>query len=355
MKIVHVIESGGGSADFVLYLIKYLPQHHHTVIYGDRTFGNRLDDIKQSFAKTEFYKWKNVQREIKLGQDVKATRSLYRLLKKIEADVIHLHSSKAGFIGRFVAFFLRKENVIYTPNGLPFMRTDISPLKMQTYLTLEKIAHRLTGKIVCCSKSEAEEFMKRGVDCVYINNGTEIFESRDREKNSDGILVATTGRVTIQKNPALFNEIAKHFENDPAVKFLWIGGGELEQLLTAKNIEITGWVDKNTVLERLISSDVYMSTASWEGLPFAVLEAMNLYKPLILSNCVGNIDLVEKDCNGFIFENVDEAVNKLIVLSQNKKLIQQYGNNSHQLALEKFNVEKMALLYERMYYSKISQ
>ncbi len=352
MKITHVIESSGGSADFVLSLVKNITQHEHQIIYGERTFGNKLDQVKSTYSGATFFYWKYIQREIRIIADIKATISLYKLLRKIDSDVIHLHSSKAGFIGRLVCYLQRKNNVVYTPNGLAFLRTDVSYLKIKLYILLERVANWLTGKVVGCSKSEAQELTSRGIDSVYINNGTEIFNYKEKETGSK-IIVATTGRVTIQKNPVLFNEIAKKFERDQ-VEFVWIGGGEMEDVLTSKNIYITGWLDRASVLNEVSKADIYLSTASWEGLPFAVLEAMNLSKPLLLTNCVGNIDLVENNHNGFVYNSVTEAVEKLNFLNQNKALINSLGKSSRRMVADFFSVGQMSALYEKTYHELAS-
>jgi glycosyltransferase involved in cell wall biosynthesis len=351
MKITHVIESSGGSADFVLYLIKYLPHHHHQVIYSDRTFAGRFDFVKRTYTNASFHYWEHVQREIRFTGDLKATSSLYKLLKKLDSDAIHLHSSKGGFIGRIVCFFLRQRNVIYTPNGLAFLRKDVSSRKRAIYVALEKFAHWLNGRVVSCSKSEADALIENGIPSTYVNNGTEIFDVQtlNNFEPRRNLIVATTGRATIQKNPELFNSIAKHFENDSRFSFLWIGSGELEPLLNSKNIEITGWVDRSVVNKRLEDADIYISTALWEGLPFAVLEAMNLGKPLLLTGCVGNVDLVENNYNGYIFSSAKEAIDKIEILSANRDGLKSFGKNSRDLVNQRFNVKSMAVQYEAEY------
>jgi glycosyltransferase involved in cell wall biosynthesis len=286
-----------------------------------------------------------------LLNDIKAISSLYSLIKNIECDAVHLHSSKAGFLGRFVCYFLGKKNVIYTPNGLPFIRKDISPLKVKIYLQLERTANWLCGRIISCSKSEAEELIKKGINSTYINNGTEIFDfKKDEEANrNDKFVIATTGRAAIQKNPLLFNEIAKHFEANSRYQFLWIGGGELEHLLTSKNITITGWLNKSKVNDALSNCDLYISTALWEGLPFAVLEAMNLRKPLLLSNSVGNTDLVVNNYNGFLYNTAEEAIESINFINSKGEILKEYGINSYKLLVDSFNVELMAQQYESEY------
>lgn len=352
MKITHVIESSGGSADFVLYIVKHLLHHHHTIIYSDRTFGGKTEEVKKTFNTVLFLHWKYAQREINILSDIKATVALYKLLKATESDVIHVHSSKAGFLGRLVCFFLRKNKVIYTPNGLAYLRKDVSAFKRNIYIWLEKIAYWLNGKIISCSKSEADAMIEKGMHSDFINNGTEIFEYHSIKPKGDlSLVIATTGRVTIQKNPSLFNDIARRFENNPDFKFLWIGSGELEHQLTSSNIKITGWMNRSEVNNRLSEADIYISTALWEGLPFAVLESMNMNKPLLLSNCVGNVDLVVENFNGFIYNTLEEAVSKIDFFYNNPDTIKLFGNNSHLIAKEKFNVEIMASAYEKAYKS----
>lgn len=351
MNILHVIESSGGSADFVLYLVRYLAEHHHQIVYSDRTFANRLKEVQAKYTNASFYHWKEIQREIRIVKDFKAAVHLYRILKKLPADAIHLHSSKAGFIGRIVCFLLRKKNVTYTPNGLAFLRKDVSSNKTAFYVWLEKLANFLNGKVVSCSKSEADAMIRKGIPSTYINNGTEIFEddTLPSKPNHGPLIIATTGRVTIQKNPALFQAIAKYFEKDSRYKFIWIGGGELEYLLTSENITLTGWVSHAEVNKKLQEIDIYISTALWEGLPFAVLEAMNLKKPLLLSDCIGNIDLVKNDYNGFLFYSISEAIEKIKgSLSDKNKLIE-FGDASKILLREHFDVKVMAKKYEALY------
>jgi len=351
MNILHVIESSGGSADFVLYLVKYLPEHHHQIVYSDRTFGKRLKEVQATYTNASFYYWKGIQREIRIVKDFRAAIHLYRILKNLSSDAIHLHSSKAGFIGRVVCFLLRKKNVIYTPNGLAFLRKDVSTAKIAIYVWLEKLANFLNGKVVSCSKSEADALIDKGIPSTYINNGTEIFDG-DRlpvKPSNAPLILATTGRVTIQKNPSLFQTIAMAFEDDERFRFIWIGGGELESLLTSKNIIITGWVNHAEVNNKLKEVDVYISTALWEGLPFAVLEAMNMSKALLLSTCVGNIDLVKSDYNGYLFASADEAIQKIRLMANDKSRLVDFGKASKKLVSEYFDVKMMALKYEQEY------
>lgn len=352
MVIVHVIESGGGSAEFMYYLTKYISQHKHIIIYSERTFELHIPEIKDHFGPhVTFYQWNHVQREINLRNDLRALKSLKRLFQHLTFDVVHLHSSKAGFLGRVACYLSGINRVIYTPNGLPFVRTDISSTKVRLFEALEKFAANLVGQIISCSKSEADALKQRGIPSSYIFNGTEIKDpfyprfTSGKEK----FRIVTTGRATIQKNPALFNKIAQAFETKPDIEFLWIGTGELNNAFSAKNIRVTGWLPRVEVLTHLEEADLYLSTASWEGLSFSVLEAMNQGKPLLLTRCIGNLDAVQYGENGFTFGTAEEAVEKIMWFVSHRELLGQMGNCSHQMCKKLFSAPAMAADYERVY------
>ena len=99
----------------------------------------------------------------------------------------------------------------------------------------------------------------------------------------------------------------------------------------------------------MLAADIYISTAAWEGLPFAVIEAMNLGKPLLLSTCVGNIDLVKTAYNGYLYTTQDEAIHWISSLANDQQFATVLGTNSHQFAKEYFNVERMAEEYQEAY------
>lgn len=90
-------------------------------------------------------------------------------------------------------------------------------------------------------KSEDEEAKKFSKRTAYIETGVNLADlsaSLDGIKpiKNDKFTVFTLGRACVQKQPALFNRIA---ELVPEAQFVWIGNGELENELTASNIEVT--------------------------------------------------------------------------------------------------------------------
>lgn len=352
MKILHVVESFfGGVYDFIKDFTEITPEYQHTIIYGKR------DGLKEKFENdfkenVDFILWKNAKREISLKNDFLALKELLNLLKKEKFDVIHLHSSKAGFLGRVVARVCNHQNkVIYTTHGISFLRKDISNRKLQLYIFLEKIGSLCGGKTIACSKSEAEYIQSKRIKCSYINNGIKLEKQKIKvlKKENEKLKIATVGRITIQKNPELFNKIAENFIKNKNIEFIWIGDGELKEQLDSKNIKITGWLDQKKIHQQLIKVDVYLSTASWEGLSLAVLQAMENNLPLLLSDCVGNIDLVAEDYNGFLFKTKKEAIKKIEFLIKDKEKIKKLGENSYLLLKKEFDIQEMIKKYKTLY------
>jgi len=358
MIIVHIVDPfAGGIATFLKLLTEELNDNYHIVVHGERSDLANHKEVRTIFPRKNirFIHWKSVQREISLVRDIKAYIELKKVLYRFRnADVIHLHSSKAGFLGRLACFQLGIQKVLYTPNGAPFLMKGIGPVKLKLFEMLEKIANKFCGKVICSSLSEQEEYLKRGISADYINNGTKINKhSFILNKDYNKFRIVTSGRLAGQKNPEFFNEIAQALSDLKHFEFVWVGGGEYASLLTSPNIHVTGWLSREGVKREISKADLYLSTSFFEGLPFAVIEAMSLGKCLLLSNCTGNIDLVIRGFNGELFDNKEEALNHIIYFYFNKEITESMGLNSMEICRDYFNIEDTAARYQ-LEYQKIS-
>ncbi len=351
MKIVHVVECfAGGVFSFLSNLTNELNKEEYIVIYGTNR-DNTPSNFKEKFPpNTKFIPWKNASRSLNPLKDLKALWELYIILKRIDGiDIIHLHSSKAGFLGRIVSFLLGKsKKTIYTPHAISFLRLDVSPKKRKIFIAMEKFASFFGGKIVACSQSEKEAIEEQGIKNVtFINNGIKPLQIEKKVNTSDKITIISVGRLSIQKNPKLFNDIALEFIDNLNIQFIWCGDGELKSELTSPNIKCTGWIERKELENYLASADIYLSTSLWEGLPLSVLEAMSIGLPVVLSDCVGNKDLVED--NGFLYSKKNEACNILKDLIKNNKKIIFYSDKSKKIFLRKFELKLMQKQYYFLY------
>lgn len=363
MKIVHVVEPfASGIAVFVRSLVENLQDDMHFIVHGERRQVMLAAEVKQYFPKenVRFIRWKSAQREINIRKDTIAFMELYTILRRLkkqnQVDAVHLHSSKSGFLGRLACKLASIKTVVYTPNGAPFL-VGRSRWANYIYKQLEKLGSFFGGKVVCCSPSEWEAYHELGINAVNINNGIAIGSAMDPLPKMaapvpDGkFRVVTSGRIVEQKNPALFNTIAGYFQEFPNFEFLWVGDGAARDQLKSDNIVVTGWISAAETKALVSSSHVYLSTSHFEGLPFAVLEALALKKPVLLSDCIGNRDIVNKGLNGDLFHNDEEAIIKILQYYNNMDMLNVMGEYSQKLCVEAFDVHSTFTSYRDLYNS----
>jgi glycosyltransferase involved in cell wall biosynthesis len=362
MKIVHVVEPfASGIAVFVKSLVDNLKDDFHIVVHGERSVVMKAVEIKKTFKvnNVQFIRWQSAQREISFKKDFAAFLELYRLLKNLKrenlVDAVHLHSSKSGFIGRLACKLANIKNVVYTPNGAPFL---VSPKKIVNffYKIFEKIGNAFGGKVVCCSVSEWEAYRKLGIKAVNINNGVKMDSASSFHlinKKSSRFRILTCARITFQKNPAFFNEIAKQFEHLDQFEFVWVGDGEERHELTSKNIIVSGWMPAKEAKKLIDTADIYLSTSNFEGLSFSVLEALLLKKPILLRDCIGNKDVVNNGLNGDLFKTTEEAVLKIMQFFNNPGMLPLMGEYSRKFCKEEFDIHSTCKKYRHLYEGKV--
>lgn len=355
MRIVHVVEPfASGVVTFVKSLVVHLPNDYHIVVHGERPEVMKKAEVKKLFPRhqVKFIHWKSAQRGLNPIKDLKALFELRSILKRFhDVDAVHLHSSKSGFLGRLVCRWLNIRQVIYTPNGAPFLVKD-SRLKRLLYKHLELIGDSFGGKVVCVSASEAEAYRQLGISATYINNGTCVStgkSSGETEIATNKFIIAFTGRILAQKNPKRFNEIAEYFLPYPNIEFVWVGDGPDRNVLTSANIRITGWISEDEVKNELAKASLYLSSADYEGLSFGVLDAMGLGKPLILSNCIGNKDIIRYGVNGDLYDSVTQACTQIFYYINNPFMLEAMGTYSKNLCSTEFNAASSAGSYRIAY------
>lgn len=349
-KILYFVEAfGGGVFTYLVNLTNELCDEYDIYIaYGLRK--QTPKNFKKYFDKRiHLIKVQNCQRSISLLRDTKALLEMKRIANKVKPDIIHLNSSKAGILGRFL---FRNSNVpvFYTPHGYSFLMADISNQKKAFYKLLEKAFAFKNIETIACSKGEYEITKELTSNATYVDNGINLKEfdgiNMDHQTNFDHLKIATLGRISLQKNPTMFNQIAEAFPN---TDFIWIGDGELRDKLTTPNIKITGWVDNKTALNYLADTDIFILTSLWEGLPMALLEAMYMKKICIVSDVVGNRDVINSHRNGYICDSVDDFIKKIKSINTERYTLEELTKKAHSDVVSHYNSTVMANEYKRIY------
>lgn len=178
--------------------------------------------------------------------------------------------------------------------------------------------------------------------CI-INNGTKDFK------------IVTLSRFDYQKNMDLAFLIAEHFKGNPDIVFIWVGDGLDWKRLKDKakdsnvNIQFVGFSSKP--YQYLKMSDLYLSTSRFEGLPYALIEAQAFGLPIIATNVVGNDEVVEDTQNGYLFTDLDDAIQKIQKLYKNAECRRRMSDNASFSFQQKFTIDKMITNLMKVYKS----
>lgn len=282
-----------------------------------------------------------------IKNDIAAIKELRQIRDTVKPDIIHLHSSVAGGLGRLA---YKGNNVLYTPHGYAHILMGPGK-KSKLYKFAEKMLGNRALTLTCC-ESEDEEAKKFSKRTAYIETGVNL---SDLSASLDGIepvknekfTVFTLGRACVQKQPQVFNEIAKLV---PEARFIWIGNGELENVLDAPNMEVTGWKPRKEALAMAKGADAFILCSLGEAIAMSLIENMYIKKLILVSNTMGNKSVIQDGVNGYVCEKPEEYAER--IKAAMKSFPSKLPEKAYQDVLNIYNTETMKKKYISLY-SKI--
>ncbi len=347
-KVLHVVEAfGGGVFTFLVDLLNSMVDEYEVVLVCSRRPQTPIDYKNYFDKRIKIIELKNGARGIGY-KDLKLYLEIKEIINKETPDILHLHSSKAGAFGRLCSKD-KNMKIFYNPHGFAFLMENEGGLHKKIYKLIEKICSKKCGTIIACSNGEYKEALKLSKNSYLINNGINTNKLKKFEEkcvDKENLKICTLGRVSYQKNPKEFNEIAEAFPN---IEFTWIGEGELQNELTSSNIKVTGWLEKDEALKIMNKSDIFILTSLWEGLPIALLEAMYYKKICMVSNCIGNKDVIKNKENGFICKKSEDFIRIIEKVIDGTQNIEKIKENAQKDIMENYNFDIVAKKYMCVY------
>lgn len=349
-KVLMVCEAfGGGVFTYVSQLCNDMCENFDVYLaYSIRpqTPGNYKEflDERIHLIQVEHFGKKGITN---IGNDIKVIRELREIEKTVKPDIIHLHSSIAGGLGR-LAFKGKDNTVVYTPHGYAHILMGKGK-KSKIYELMEKILGKANAITLTCCESEDEVAKTLCKRTVYIETGVNL---SDLSESLDGIIpikndrftVFTLGRACVQKQPQIFNCIA---ELVPEAKFVWIGNGELEHMLNAPNVEITGWKPRKEALAMAKGADAFILCSLGEAIAMSLIENMYIKKLCLVSNTMGNKSVIQNGVNGYVCEKAEEYAERIKEAMQ--KFPEELPKRAYEDVLHIYNTEAMKQKYIEFY------
>jgi glycosyltransferase involved in cell wall biosynthesis len=387
MRIVHIITRLilGGAQENTLITCKLLAQRGHKVTL---ITGPALGPEGALFSQTvnagyDVIVMDSMRRAILPGKDILTYFQLKKLLQKLQPDIIHTHSAKAGILGRWAGHALKgkiepgtqKPYVVHTIHGLPF-HPYLNPLLNQFYIAIEKSAGKCTDAFLTVADAMTEKARAAGIglDKSWTTAYSAIDEENYLNKPSEEAIKAFRRQYDIPQNAVVLVTVARLFElkghdyiiesaKEIAAKFencvwLFVGDGALTEHLKSQiaaagltsRFKFTGLLPPEQIPLAIHSSDILVHCSLREGLARVLPQAMLCAKPVVSFDIDGAKEVVNVN-TGFLLEpkDVNELTEACLKLIGDPHLRQTLGQAGLKAVCRKFAPDTMVNTIEEVY------
>ena len=245
-----------------------------------------------------------MRREPSPLRDFRAAIRLRRLIRAFQPDVIHLHSTKAGLVGRIAAVGTGVR-VLYTPHCFAFeMESRLRPL----YRLAERMLVPLTDGLIAVCESEANAardigFSSGKIHVVY--NGVLPAATPLRTKGTN---IAFIGRNCRQKGFDILLEawiMLKKIVPEASLTVMSDLDDTMRKAFTDAGAVVRDFGTSEEAAALLADSAVLAMPSRWEAFPYLLLEAMSCGLAVVASDVGGVRECVRDRENGLLVKAGD--------------------------------------------------
>jgi glycosyltransferase involved in cell wall biosynthesis len=305
--------------------------------------------------------------------DLRALRQLTRLFRRVQPDLVHTHSGKAGLLGRVAARRAGVPLIVHTVHGPSF-----GPFQGWWANTLfrfaERWAARCTTHFVTVAHSLTRQYLAAGIgresQFTRILSGfaLEPFLAarpdaalrRQLGLASQDFVVGKIARLfKLKGHPDLIAAAPALARECPRLKFLLVGDGPWRSSLErqvresglAERFVFAGLVEPERVPALVGVMDALVHLSSREGLPRAVAQALAAARPVVVYDCDGANEVCLDGETGFLIRPGDreQFSRRVVELAHDPALCQRLGHRGQELVRAQFALETMVDELERLY------
>jgi len=329
-RVLHVITrmDKGGSAEILTTLLTQLPREEFasSLLLGPTR--DPLPQFREVLARFDVpsTEVRHLQRQVNPIADLRALWGLIRAIRRAHPDIVHTHTSKAGFLGRAAAWRAGVPRILHTPHGHIF-HGYYGRATTRLFVALERLAARCTERIIVLTDAEASQHLALGIgrpeQFVTIPSGVDLAEVRRAAMEGASIrrmlglsqetpLLGIVSRLVPVKGIVhlltAMPEILRHY---PDAHLAVAGDGEERPALEAQakalgispRVHFMGFrEDPAAVIGAL---DVFVLPSLNEGLGKVLVIAMALGVPVVATRVGGIPEVVEDGRQGLLVPPAD--------------------------------------------------
>lgn len=334
MKVLHILNSDqfSGAENVVCQIVsmfRNVPDVQMVYCSRDGQIGQALAERNVDFAPVS---------ELTVSE-------LKRVIEEEKPDVIHAHDMRASF---FAALSCGKIPLISHIHNNAFESRGISAKSVAYVFAACKAKHIFWVSQSSFNGYLFKKFFSHKSSVLYnIIDIDDLYRRMRSDEKNYSYDVAYVGRLTMPKNPERLMHICRKLvQRKPDIRIVLVGTGDLEEETKAlrtelgleKQVEMLGF-QKNP-LKILHDSKVMIMTSRWEGTPMCALESMALGVPIVSTPTDGLKDLINEGENGFLSDQDDVLVEKILMVVDNDGLRQRLSENTLRKAWYLNNVER---------------
>lgn len=319
-------------------------------------------------------------KEVAPKDDLKILLALTGLIRTERFDIVHVHSAKAGVLGRVAAWLCQVPVVVCTVHGRdPWWPDDCdsdSPLnalmsagRRRLFRRVERTLCHVTDSFVAVSPTVARDAVRAGIaspgritvapSAVDTEEVPVAKHSRIRQQlgiPQHAQVVGTVGRLDVQKNPLDFVRMAARVQPAIAdVRFVMVGDGELTERTRALAAELnvplllTGYRSDAPLIASTF--DVYVVPSLYEGVGRAVTEALASGRPVVATAVDGVVDVVTHGSTGLLVRprDADALAAATIWMLEHPAQAMLMGRHGRDLVRDLFNPNRMCAVLDETY------
>jgi glycosyltransferase involved in cell wall biosynthesis len=316
-------------------------------------------------SKCQVIELPSLVRPISPALDWQAYRELVALFKKLNPQIVHTHSGKAGIIGRMAAAKAGVPIIVHTIHG-PSFGSFQGPVANWIFTAAERRAARVTTHFVVVANAMRDQYLRKGIGApdkyTLVRSGFDLdpfltatndpgIRKRLGLKPDDFVVGKIARLVDLKGHEDLVAVAPSLVINHPGIKFLLVGDGNLRagmeekirQLRLSSHFVFTGLVDPTAVPALIGVMDMVIHLSQREGLARALPQALAAGKPVVAYDCDGAGEVCLDGRTGFLVpaDNRKLLVEAVSKLAANPELRKKLGETGRGLVRSQFSIPAM--------------
>lgn len=319
--------------------------------------------------------FKHICLQMKRFLELDALKKLNTLIKDGDFDIVHTHLLRADWYGRVAARMARSPSVVSTIHNedRQCFYSEFGPLTGRIISAINRVTLRLAHRLFAISQGvmdylvsvervepERIRVIPNGIDLepfCEMKRSPELIK-RSLEIPTDFIVVGTIAALKEQKGLTYLIKAARYIINShPRTQFVIVGSGKLEESIRKEiaDLDLTSYVtltgERKDVVELLSIMDIFVLPSLWEGVGIAVLEAMAMERPCVVTDIPGLREVVVPNVSANVVSSRNEVAlaNAIIDLLDDPAKRLAFGQAGRLWVEKHYSAKDMARQYEKAY------